>query len=526
MKSGQKLAMVLLSVLLLSLGWWGVTGLTLLVALVPLMIISESYSDSRRDWWRMCGWAALTFLMWNAATIWWVWIATPIGPITAGIVGTFYNLLGFMTYHYVSKRAPRALAYTLLITIWLATEWAYNSADVMTFPWLLLGHGFSADIWAVQWYEYTGIFGGSLWALLSNVAIFDVLRYRSRTSVLGAAAVVLLPIIFSLGLYWSYTPSAESVELSVVQPSIPCYEDERMVAGMMDPSDEVEALVDEVPLTSQFVVMPESMLYYLPSVLTVNEENMMRIAPTLERLCPDTQVDTKLIVGASTILYYGDEPPTSTAHFSEAYGWFDHFNAALLANSRGEVENIYHKGKLVIGVEAVPLKSLFDTFEIDLGGVSGQLGWGMEHTLFEHGDAIVGPSICYEGLYGNYFAGFVREGANLMAVISNDGWWGDTPGHRRLFAFCQLRAIETRRAIARSANTGISGFISPRGDVVGERLEWNERGVLTEEVELRSDITFYVQYGDLIARIATFTAVLALLYYVAYRIKRRNYLVD
>ena len=80
--------------------------------------------------------------------------------------------------------------------------------------------------------------------------------------------------------------------------------------------------------------------------------------------------------------------------------------------------------------------------------------------------------------------------------------------------------------MARSANTGISGFISPRGDVVGERLEWNERGVITEEVELRDDVTFYVMYGDLIARIATYIAALAVLYFVAYRVKRKNYLVD
>lgn len=522
----RRLALVFLSVLLLSLGWWGVTGLSLLVALVPLMIISENYSDSRRDWWRMCGWATLTFLLWNVATIWWVWIATPLGPITAGIVGTFYNLCGFMTYHYVSKRAPRALAYTLLITIWLATEWAYNSADVMTFPWLLLGHGFSADIWAVQWYEYTGIFGGTLWALLSNVAIFDILRHRDRSSMLKALAVVLLPIGLSLVIYASYTPSNQTAQMSVVQPSIPCYEQERAEAGMMDPTDDVMALVAQVPETSKFVVMPESMLYYLPSVLTINEENFARVTPLFARMYAGRLHDTKLIVGGSTISYYGENPETNTAHFSEDYGWFDHFNSALLVNSDGEVENLYHKGRLVIGVEAIPLKELFDAFEVDLGGVSGQLGWGMEHTLFEHGDVAVGPAICYEGLYGDYFAGFAREGANAMAVISNDGWWGDTPGHRRLFAFCQLRAIETRRAIARSANTGISGFISPRGDIVGDILEWNERGVLTEEVELRTDKTFYVQYGDLVARIATFTAVLALLYYVAYRIKRRNYLVD
>ena len=118
----RRIILVLLSVVLLSLGWLGATGLTLLIALIPLLIISESYSDSRGDWWRMCGWAALTFMLWYAVTIWWVWIATPIGPITAGIVGTVYNLVAFMAYHYTAKRAKRAAAYTLLVTLWITTE--------------------------------------------------------------------------------------------------------------------------------------------------------------------------------------------------------------------------------------------------------------------------------------------------------------------------------------------------------------------------------------------------------------------
>jgi apolipoprotein N-acyltransferase len=113
-----------------------------------------------------------------------------------------------------------------------------------------------------------------------------------------------------------------------------------------------------------------------------------------------------------------------------------------------------------------------------------------------------------------------------MALISNDGWWGNTPGHKRLFDFSRLRAIETRRSIARSANTGISGFISPRGTTIGERLEWDEEGVLTALVELRNDLTIYTRYGDWVARISGYVALLGLMYYVAYRVRRRNNLVD
>ena len=111
-----------------------------------------------------------------------------------------------------------------------------------------------------------------------------------------------------------------------------------------------------------------------------------------------------------------------------------------------------------------------------------------------------------------------------MAILSNDGWWGNTPGHRHLFSISRLRAIEHRRAIARSANTGESGFINRRGES-SLRLYWEERGVVTERVELNHRTTLYTRYGDYLARLSCYVLLLCVLYFVAYRVRRRNYLV-
>ena len=161
---------------------------------------------------------------------------------------------------------------------------------------------------------------------------------------------------------------------------------------------------------------------------------------------------------------------------------------------------------------------------VDLGGVVGQIGKGTHGSAFEHDGVRVGPAICYEGLYGDFYGDFVRRGAQFMAIVSNDGWWGDTPGYRQLFSISRLRAIEHRRAIARSANTGESGFISPTGKV-GQTLGWEERGILSAEVTLNSQMTFYTRFGDFVARISEYVLLLCLLYFAAYRVKRRNHLV-
>ena len=106
----RRFAAVLLSALLLAPAWLGATGFTLPVALVPLLWVSASYDTSRRAWWGMFGWATLTFVLWNAATVWWIWYATPVGPVAATLVSTTLNLIAFMLFHTVSKRAPKALA--------------------------------------------------------------------------------------------------------------------------------------------------------------------------------------------------------------------------------------------------------------------------------------------------------------------------------------------------------------------------------------------------------------------------------
>ena len=194
-------------------------------------------------------------------------------------------------------------------------------------------------------------------------------------------------------------------------------------------------------------------------------------------------------------------------------------------DSAGRVQ-LHHKGRLVIGVENTPTW-IFDILRflvIDLGGTLGQIGKGTHGTAFGHAATQVGPAICYEGLYGDFYGDFIRRGAAFMAIISNDGWWGDTPGYRHLFTISRLRAIEHRRAIARSANTGMSGFIAADGSV-GETLGWEERGILTADVPLNTRMTFYTRYGDYIARIAEYILLLCVLYYIAYRVKRRNYLV-
>jgi apolipoprotein N-acyltransferase len=113
----------------------------------------------------------------------------------------------------------------------------------------------------------------------------------------------------------------------------------------------------------------------------------------------------------------------------------------------------------------------------------------------------VAPIICYESVYGNYVNGYVTNGAQFLAIITNDAWWHETQGHKQHLSFAQLRAIETRRDVARSANTGISAFINQKGEVT-QQSKYGEKIALKGTVQLNNKLTFYVQQGDYLAKLA------------------------
>ncbi len=516
----RRLLAVAISVVALSVGWLSLSGLPLLIGFVPLLWISAEAEDSHKGWWRTFRLALLTFVLWNITTVWWIWNATPVGPIAATIISSALSMIAFMSFHTLSKRVHKGLAYTLLVSLWITLEYWYTMGSV-SWPWLLLGNGFSSDIWAIQWYEYTGLFGGSLWVLLTNILIFEAWRARSKRRGIVAAAVAVVPLMISAAIYLSYDePSDRSIEVSVIQPNIHFERGHRPTDSAIGRN--LLDLMNEVSPSANFVVLPECAI---PGYLYHSNMGRSPIVNDLHHTVAQIAPEAAIVGGISSIKYYQPGEETYTAR-QQGDIFYDIFNSALYISEQGNME-LHHKAKLVVGTESMPFVWLFKPISsliIDLGGSLGQLGRGTERVVFDDPAANVGAAICYEALYGAYYGEFVQGGAEAMFVISNDCWWDNTPGYRHLFAMSAIRAVEHRRAIARSANTGISGFINSRGDTL-ETLAWDERGVLSDTVALNDEITLYTRYGDYIARIAIFVAILSLLNYMVYRVRQRNHLV-
>ncbi|MDR0419114.1 MAG: apolipoprotein N-acyltransferase, partial [Prevotellaceae bacterium] len=198
--------------------------------------------------------------------------------------------------------------------------------------------------------------------------------------------------------------------------------------------------------------------------------------------------------------------------------YYDVYNSAFQVDTNGV--QLYHKSKLVVGVEMLPYPQYLKfvkKLSVNLGGSSGGLGTQEERATFisdKDEEFKVGPIICYESIYGEFVTEYVHKGANMLFIITNDGWWRNTPGHRQHLHYARLRAIETRRSIARSANTGISAIINQRGELE-QRSSWWVRTALLGTINANDKITPYVKWGDSIGRLATFITILIAIYAIS-----------
>jgi apolipoprotein N-acyltransferase len=296
----------------------------------------------------------------------------------------------------------------------------------------------------------------------------------------------------------------------VVQPNIDPYRDK---FGNMTAEQQLEVWLTlangAADSATHYVVAPETVFGNVV-------ENTIQWNGTVRRI-RDFALQyphLSVIAGMSSYhLYPAGERPTYTAHRMDG-GYYDNYNSVVQINREADFQ-IYHKSKLVIGVEKLPYPQYLNFLEdwaIDLGGITGSLAIDKKrHVFTTPGSPFrTGVAICYESIYGRFYTEYVKNGANLMFIITNDGWWGNTPGYRQHLTYASLRAVETRRSIARSANTGISALINQRGEIT-ERTEWWTPATLKGTLHANDKVTFYVTHGDYIGRVACFVSLLLLL---------------
>ncbi len=539
----KKFHLLLLSVfsgLLFTLGW-PVNGFPgfLFMAFVPLLFIEDYISKNKNNFSKFSVFFYVypAFFIWNLLTTYWIVYSTGVGMILAVAANSFFMAICFYFYHFTKRVLyTDKQAYFVLIFYWICFEYLHLDWD-LSWTWLHLGNGFASYHKWIQWYEFTGAFGGTLWVIIVNIFIYMLLLKLKALStkkslIISSSIVVLLilvPIIISFIIYHSYDEKNRTVEVVAIQPNIDPYNEQFDFL----PEDAIHRILnlarEEVDSLTDFVIAPESSIqpnYNIGERIWESDIQYFRSIDSLD-VFVNNYPDLTFVIGASTRkIFKEDEKISSSARkFIDSEKYYDAFNTAVFIESSKPLE-LYHKSKLTPGVEKMPFPKLLkplESFAIDLGGTIGSLGIDTEPKVYNSlKDSVkIAAIICYESVYGEFVTEFVKNGANIIFVITNDAWWGNTPGHKQHLSFSVLRAIETRRSIARSANTGISAFINQRGDVLQE-TKYGVGDVIKRELYLNSKKTVYVNYGDYIGRICGLISILFLLITISMGLVKRK----
>jgi len=548
--SKKKLILLsLLSGVLMTIAWINVMslGFVMLVAFIPLLFMEDYIAHNNNDG-RFCSTFAFiysypAFFIFTLSNTWWISNASVVGYIVPLAEAAFMSIV-FQLYSYTKKVAKQKQgAYFFIVFYWLSFEFIQYIWDI-NFPWLNLGNSFANYPILVQWYSVLGMEGGTLWILLSNILIYLCLinnksffctsNISNKNSffykykyLIFVILILFVPITWSIVLWYTYKDdSSSSAKVLIIQPNLDPYS-EQYELSPQEVIYRVENIATQyIDKDIDFLVLPESCIQeYAWEDLLLDTWSI----PELQKFTQKTN-NCDIIAGISSRKLLPEGIKTEAAReVSNMKGrYFESCNTALMFNKTSSLKDIQlrHKSVLVVGVEKLPFKKYLPFVEnlaLNMGGTVGSLGIDANATNFytEKNDTKIGVPICWESIDGEYTRQFVKQGANFLQIITNVGWWGDTPGYKQYFAISRLRAIENRRYVSICANTGYSGLINAKGQVLSKSKYWQQEA-LKYDVPLLKERTFFTLHGDMFMRPFAFFSILLLVYsIIKNRIEKR-----
>jgi len=477
------------------------------VALVPLLISLRTVEKPGELFRRVY----LAMLLFCSISLWWVSLATFPGGILTIVAQALFLTVPLFLFFAVKKMAGYRFALFSLPFFWVGWEWAYMQQD-LSLGWLTLGNSQANLNLMIQYADLVGVWGVSFWLLCFNVLVVLSLT-GSKKEVISSVAIMALMVVAPL-LYAKVIISAEGgraekesgLRVTLVQPDINPHE-------KWAEYNSAEIMVRYYRMTGkavrgnrpELVIWPETAIPF-PILESAYADDLHLLHFALR------EWNTVLLTGFIDIA--GD----SKQHVES-------YNASMLLEPGSAVPQIYHKMRLVPFAERVPYIDYFPWLGNLTFSLSGIRGWGrgrdasvMEFSSPGHKRVVIANIICYESIFPALVSEFVRKGARLLTLVTNDGWYGTSYGPYQHLAIGRMRCIENRRAMARCANTGLTVVLDKFGRTIAEVPWWQER-CLTAEVPLESRMTFYTTHPDLLPKIA---AALSALFFVVAFVKSRR----
>jgi apolipoprotein N-acyltransferase len=386
--------------------------------------------------------------------------------------------------------------------LWVGLEYV-RSFLISGFPWELLGYSQYRWLSIIQLSDIMGVYGVTFLILLSNTAIFlTILHFfkikwhnNTVTKNLAAWSICSLTLIIALSLFYGNYRIKSINEIISVSASSRV----SIVQGNIKQSEKWD---DEfrISTTKKYIDLSRQLKVDKPALIVWPETATpfyFLYDPALSKMVINGIQDT----GAHFLI--------GSPSFIRKDKLTNFYNSAYLISPDGIVTGKYDKAHLVPFGEYVPLRKWLPFIGKIVQGV-GDFMAGPKGSVLEFNDTSLGILICYEMIFPELSRAMVKNNATLLLNITNDAWYGISSAPYQHFSMAVFRAVENKRTLIRSANTGISGFIHPTGRIIAQTGIFQD-AILTKTVPVIKEISFYTRYGDIFALFCSIICLIALL---------------
>ncbi len=465
----------------------------------------------------------LTFFIFSIITIYWVgsWQkeSDPFLMIAGGTLLFFEPILFLIpsTLFYLARKSfSENIALLLFPFFWACYEYLFMLTDI-SFPWLTLGHGLAEFVPFIQIADIVGAVGLSIIVIYLNIFLFKSFisfkKSYKKFKINLSIAVLLFALVLGYGLYRieSFHISQKKIRVGLIQPNLDPWDKwnitnlNKLIRSYIDLSKEA------VNKGARLIIWPETAL---PVFLTDGSHNA-ELDSIYYFLIKN---NVYLMTGMPDIKYYypGEKIPENVKNNKIGNTYYATYNGILLLSPNSRYIQHYGKMKLVPFGEKVPFVNQLPFLGKLINWSVGISSWnvGRDTVNFEipnltesdnssqTKDSIsINGLVCYESVFPYFVTNFVQRGAKLIAVVTNDSWYGKSSGPYQHKEISVLRAVENRRTVIRAANGGISCIINPLGETDLESKLF-VKDVIVGDAYLESSKTFFTKYPLIIPDIS------------------------
>lgn len=424
--------------------------------------------------------------------------------------------------------------------VWTAFEYT-SSLGQISFPWLLSGNTQTYNLAKIQIAEYTGVFGVSFWICTVSVCLYYLFICFNKGGIknqklkLSVCSALLILLYFLPDIYNNYSGSelkftgynkVGKVKIGILQPNVnPWKKWGGKQSELIESYAEDIRNINSASKNLDMLILPETAFpyYFRESFFDDKYEIIKNVCDSLK---------LPLLIGTPDLQIYENQltAPPDAKVMKKSGLKYDTYNSAFLFEPGKDKSGYqkHYKVKLVAGSERFPYQEYLPFTKSLIEWGVGLSSWqiGRDTAVFilagKENNYRFNTAICYESVYPEFFSEFVKKGTDFSVIITNDGWWGKLFGTYQHNQFAVFRSIENRTWIARCANTGISCFIDPYGNMY-DKTEIDTDTFLVREIGVRGENTFYTLNGDLFANICLLTGLISFL--ISFFLKNKNKLI-